>query len=104
MKTMSIPLSAVLGPSQEMVVALLNVVVKAVSDHSDVFEYSIDDALNRIHEDVDFGINVISANYPDATNVEYMMVYNGSNCDFMPCNDYTQQVVDIMKALIGEEN
>lgn len=91
-----------LGPSREMVVSLLNSVIKAVSDHSDVFEYSIDEALIRIHEDIDFKIDILSADYPDVTAIEYTMVYNGVTCDMVPCNDYTQEVVDLMKDMIDQ--
>lgn len=85
-----------------MVVSLLNIVVNAISDHHDIFEFSIDEALQRVHEDIDGGIEILKLDYPDLKDLEYVMVYNGDTCDFNPCNDYSQQVVDIMKGLIGD--
>jgi len=85
-----------------MVAALIDVIVKAVSDHSDIFEYSIDDALTKIHDDIDFHIAVMADNYSEVSDIEYIMVYNGTNCDFTPCNDYTQLVVDTMRTMIDQ--
>lgn len=104
MKTVNIPLSAILGPSREMVESLLLVVVDSVAKYSDVFEYSVEDALTKIHDEIDHGIDVLSGAYSDIKNVEYIMVFQGTNtCDFMPCNDFTQDVVDIMTIILDEQ-
>jgi hypothetical protein len=94
-------MSAILGPSKEMVEALLEIVVDSVSKYSEVFEYNIEDALLKIHNEVDRGIDIIAGAYPEANNVEYIMVYQGGHvCDFMACNDFTQEVVDVMKVIL----
>ncbi len=102
MKTVSIPLASVKGPSVEMVILLLDTIQDSVGEHSDIFEYSIDDALLRIHEDIDDTIQVISGTFPEALSIEYILVFNGTNCDFLPGNDFTDDVAQIMKDMLTQ--
>jgi len=102
MRTISIPLALVRGPSIDMVIEILQAIQDSVTEHSDIFEYSVEEALTRIHQDIDDAIIDTAETYPNAINMDYMMVYNGVACDFLPCNEYTDEVVNIMQGILGE--
>lgn len=99
MRTLEIPFSRIVGPSDEMITSLYEVIVDAIANNSEVFDYSIDDGLIRVHQEIDDSIQVLALDFPEILGIDYVLSFNGHTCDFVPCNDYCQLVGERMKEL-----
>lgn len=101
MDTVSTPLAMVKGPSKEMVNSFVTLLMDAINTHCDYFDIDEDETILRIMCDVDDGIETLSGLYPDMMGLEFDLTYDGAACNFIPLNDYTEQVALIMQNMVN---
>lgn len=94
-------LSTIIQPSDELVKQFANYLLGAIADHSDILIISPDDGLVKIEEELEIARMLIEIAYPEISYLKYTLHYDKETeeLDFLPSNQFTEQLVDRMREL-----
>lgn len=93
--------STVIEPCEELVLQFASYLLGAVSDNSDILIINPEDGLIKIEDDLTVAISLLDISMPEANYIEYSLHYDEDteSFDFLPCNAFTQILVDKMRQL-----
>jgi len=60
------------------------------------FDFNIEEATIATHNAMETAFQLLAVNYPSILDIEYVIMYNDNICNFVPCNEYGDLIVEQM--------